>query len=96
MKDIPEFRIFEAKCPNCGSLDVELNDERNMIEDGVICFDCKTHYMLNAETGSPVTCNASWRLIHINAHLIRFFHLDQEKTRWAKWYQRIPRWFKGV
>lgn len=44
-------KLMEARCPECGSHDVDLSFSLNPIEDGVKCYDCGHVYQLGADTG---------------------------------------------
>jgi hypothetical protein len=46
--------LMEAKCPKCGSLDVDLDYSPNPLRDGCKCWDCGTVYPLNIANGVAV------------------------------------------
>ena len=46
--------IMEARCPKCGSPDVDLSFSLKPIEDGVRCYDCGHVYQLGSDTGVEI------------------------------------------
>ena len=49
-----QAKIMEARCPECGSHDVDLSFSLKPIRDGVRCYDCGHVYQLGSDTGVEI------------------------------------------